>query len=350
MNRRQSLALLGPGLLLSSAALHTPSWAAGKKKDKRPLVLLVPLTGSRAALGHIMQEAALLAKIAAKDGEGELIVLDTAGTPLGAAKAAKEALARDAGIVLGPVFADEASAAAAAVGGKVPVIVFTNDSRARLSGAHVFGITPGQATTAVLRYARTRGVRDLLVIGDGTPWSDAARASALDSQGELGMNVRAIEVRPDQPLPDAGDVPAAVLIPGGGDTLLAAARNLRGTGAQLLATIQGLDYRPAALDALDGAWIASVDPDQFNSFATAFEARNGGDPGAIAALAYDAVLIAQKLREADALDRAGLLNPSGFECVTGPVRFRTDGSCARQFAILVAGADGYSKVAVSQGT
>ena len=35
--------------------------------------------------------------------------------------------------------------------------------------------------------------------------------------------------------------------------------------------------------------------------------------------------------------------------ILGPVRFRTDGSCARSFAILLAGRDGYSKVAVSQG-
>lgn len=350
MDRRQSLRLLGQGLLLSSAACWSSPSLAGKKQDKRPLGLLVPLTGPRAVLGHSMQEAALLAKIAAKDNDGELLVLDTAGTPAGAAEAARQALAKGAGIVLGPLFSDEAAAAAAQIGGKVPVVAFTNNIGAKLSGAHVFGITPSQSTTAVLRYARTRGVRDLLVIGDGADWSNAVRAAALNSQGELGMDVRALDVRDGQPLPDAGQVPAAVLIPGGGPELLAAAKNLRGLGVQLLATMQGLDYRPVALEALDGAWLSSVDPESFADFSSAYEARSGGNPGAIAALAYDATMIAEKLRAADRLDRAGLLDPAGFDCITGPVRFRTDGSCARQFAIVVAGPDGYEKVAVSQGT
>ena len=151
-------------------------------------------------------------------------------------------------------------------------------------------------------------------------------------------------------MPQAGDAPDAVLIPGSGETLIAAARNLTDTGVQLLATVQGVDNRPAALAALNGAWLASVDPDGFGAFAGAYEARNGGDPGAISALAYDAMTISEKLRQAHAIDRAGLLNSEGFDCITGPVRFRTDGSCARQFAILVAGPDGYEKVAVSQGT
>ena len=55
------------------------------------------------------------------------------------------------------------------------------------------------------------------------------------------------------------------------------------------------------------------------------------------------------LRGAGTLNRDGLLAERGFDCVTGPVRFRTDGSCARELAILVAGNGGYAKVATSRG-
>ena len=55
------------------------------------------------------------------------------------------------------------------------------------------------------------------------------------------------------------------------------------------------------------------------------------------------------MRAAGTLGREGLLDGKGFRCVTGPVRFRTDGSVARDFAILVARARGYEPVAVSSG-
>jgi hypothetical protein len=139
-------------------------------------------------------------------------------------------------------------------------------------------------------------------------------------------------------------------VPGSGEAVLAAARNLKDTGVQLLGTLQALDHRPVALEALRDAWLASPDPTAFGTFAGEFAARNGGSPGAIAALAYDAAGIANSLREANNLTGEGLLGSAGFACVTGPVRFRTDGSVARDFAILVARAGGYEPVAVSSGS
>ena len=132
--------------------------------------------------------------------------------------------------------------------------------------------------------------------------------------------------------------------------LLAAARALKDTGVQLLGTFQGLDHRPQALEALDGAWLASPDPATFGTFASEFAARNGGAPGTIAALAYDAAGIANALRGSNKLNTEGLLSATGFHGVTGPVRFRTDGSVARDFAILVARKTGYEPVAVSSGS
>ena len=41
---------------------------------------------------------------------------------------------------------------------------------------------------------------------------------------------------------------------------------------------------------------------------------------------------------------------NSFHGVTGPVRFRTDGSVARDFAIVVAGETGYTPVASSSGS
>lgn len=346
MHRRDLLKLLQSGLVASAASVVIPSsaFASGDKKDKRPIALLVPLTGERARLGLSMRSAALLA-----ENSAFVKTFDTLGTAAGAAAAATAALKAKPALILGPLLADEVPAVSSTVAGRVPIISFSNDSVLKSPGTYIFGITAGQVTSAILRYARGRGVRSVAVIDDGSPWSAAAVLAAGRMETELGLRVRTLAVRVGAPLPDAGE-PDAVLLPGSGEPVLAAARALKDSGVLLLGTLQALDHRPEALSVLEGAWLASPDPVAFGTFSSEFAARNGGEPGAIAALAYDAAGIANSLREAGTLSPEGLLSSQGFHCVTGPVRFRTDGSVARDFAIVVARPNGYEPVAVSSGS
>ncbi len=288
-----------------------------------------------------MRQAALLAE------SGQFVQsFDTGGTAAGAAAAAAKALKAKVALILGPLTSEEVPAVSSTIAGRVPIISFSNNSVLRAPNTWIFGITAGQVTSAILRYARTRGVKSVAVVDDGTPWSAAATLAAGRMEAELGLTITLLRV--DQALP--AEAPDAVLFPGSGEAMLAAARRFKVSGAQLLATLQGLDHRPAALETLDGAWIASPDPVAFGTFAAEFEARNGGGAGTITALAYDAAGIANALRKAGTLGGEGLLDSKGFNCVTGPVRFRTDGSVARDFAVLVARAEGYEAVAVSSGS
>lgn len=343
MNRRRLLGLLQSGLV-ASVALPSSAFAA-EKKDKRPIALLLPLTGPRARLGLSMQKAALLA-----ENSQFVLSFDTGGTAAGAAAAATAAFRKKPALILGPLSAEEVPAVSSAIAGRVPIIAFSNDAVLKSPGTYIFGITAGQVTTAILRYARSRGVKSVTVLDDGSAWGAAASVAAGRMETELGIVVRVLQVRAGQMPGDPGAAPDAVLLPGSGESVLAAARNLKDTGIQLLGTFQGLDHRPQALEALQGAWLASPDPAAFGTFASAFTARNGGEPGTIVALAYDAAGIANSLREANTLNPEGLLDSKGFHGVTGPVRFRTDGSVARDFAILVGKPGGYEAVAVSSGS
>lgn len=271
-----------------------------------------------------------------------LSILDTGGSPAGAVRAALAAVKGGATMLLGPLSAEETRAVAAAV--SVPVLALTNDAGARGGAAFALGITPVQATSAILGYARSRGVRRVLAIDDGSAWARASVAAAKAAEVDLGLSVTAITLA-NGTLP-AGIEADAAFVAG---SAVALAPVLKARGLQLLATMQALDYRPDALTALEGAWIASPDPERFATFASAYAARNGGRPGAIAALGYDAASIAKTLGEADQMTREGVLREAGFDCVTGQVRFRSDGSAARDFAILVPTGGVYRKVAESRG-
>ena len=187
-------------------------------------------------------------------------------------------------------------------------------------------------------------------MGSDSAWNQQSRDAALRLQSELGLAIRPIAATAAAPeallaalrKANGGVLPDALLLPDGGAPFVAVAQALRGSDVQLLGTLQALDYAPASLAALDGAWLAAPDPAGFADFARAYEARNGTAPGAIAALAFDAMGIATAMRAAGVVDRDALLVPAGFRGVAGAVRFRADGSCARDLAILVAHPAGYT--------
>ena len=160
-DRRELLRLMRSGLVVSALASSSsfaqpfgaqpfaakPKAGTKVRPDTRLVALLVPLSGPHAALGTSMANAASLV-----ESSSQLMrAFDTGGTPAGAAAAARAALKARAGLILGPLTSAEVPAVTAAVAGKVPVVAFTNDAAQAATGAFVFGITPAQATSAVLR-------------------------------------------------------------------------------------------------------------------------------------------------------------------------------------------------------
>ena len=298
----------------------------------------MPVTGSSAELGLSMQRASGLAQSAA-DEKTLLTLFDTSDTPEAAARAAAKAVAQGAPAILGPVFAAQTAAVAAAVAGRVSVVSFSNSPAPAGSGIFSFGITPSQSVSAILQYARARGVRRVALIGSGSTWSDEAKRAAQRVGPEIGLtlvdvpalNGSADAVQTLQGL--AGGLPDAALFTGGPADFAAIAQPLQRGGVQVLGTLQALDQPAAGRAALEGAWLSAPDPAAFARFAQAY-APAGKPPGVIAALAYDAARIAGELAAAGTLNREGLLRPAGFGGITGAVRFRPDGRCVREMAIV----------------
>jgi hypothetical protein len=227
----------------------------------------------------------------------------------------------------------------AVVGDRVPVLSLSNDPALDGSGAFRLGVTPSQATGAILDYARGRGVQRVAIAATGqeSGWARGVVAEARRLQPVLG-----ISVLDDLIDTGASDVaswvqpangPDAVLIADGGPAALAMARRLRALDIQCLATLQAIDSRPDALAALDGAWLAASDPEAFQDFARAF-AVQGDNPGLVAALAHDAMAIARRLGQSGAATHQDLVAMGRFSGATGNLRFRADGRCVREMAIL----------------
>jgi branched-chain amino acid transport system substrate-binding protein len=318
--------------------------------------LLVPLSGPSAAIGLTMQRAATLVQPPKGD---EMLIFDTGGTPAGAAAAATQAVRRGARIILGPLFAAETRPVLSAVAGRIPVVAFSNDAALLDSGAFLLGITASQTVSAILQYARGRGIRRTALMAAESGWGAQVSAAADRLQGELGVEIvrlpQGLSAENPTSLMNAlrgggGELPDALMVAEGGGPFAAAGRALAGSGVQLLGTTQALDYAPAALAAARGAWLSAPDPAGLATFMTLYQGKNGGAPGNLAALAYDGASIVEAIRATGRIDRDALLATTRFPAASGAIRFRADGSAVREMGILVAGPDGYTMVDQSAAT
>lgn len=269
------------------------------------------------------------ASFAQAEDAKSLFTLDTAGTPAGATAAAKQALRRGAGLILGPVFSEEVRPVIAAINGRVPVIAFSNDAGLVESGAFLLGITADQAVAPLIAYARGRGVRRVAIWTGVSAWDrqvDEAAARAAQREGVTLIRLIRVEA--------AASMGADAFLLSDGEDIAPAVRTLRSAGVQPLAAFAGLDADSAALADLEGLWLSAPDPAPFATFAQSFEARNGSPPGVITGLARDGAAIAATLQKGGGTDRSAILAAPLFSGICGDVRFHADGSAARRMAVL----------------
>ena len=302
--------------------------------------LLLPLSGTNAAVGAAMAQAAGLAGLGRAAGALPR-TYDTADTADGAAAAARAALEAGARMLLGPLRSDQ-TPAVLEVAGPIPVVTFSNDDRMAEAGAFVFGVTAAQSVSAMFSYALAQGIRRVAVVASPGALGAATSDAAVRIAAAGGLNLSATLLRdPTAPglvqalrAASGGVLPQAVFLPDGGTALAGFARGLRGSSMQIMGSVQWGIGDAAADSNLEGAIFAAPVPDLFQPFSDRYLAAYGTEPGVVAALGHDAVLMALGLGDAGQLTRPGLQRKAGFTGVLGNFRFEKDRRCYRDLSVL----------------
>ncbi len=364
----------------------TPAHLQAESARLVRVALLLPFSSNNAgarAEAASMLDAAQLALFERGHERMVLIPKDTAGTPEGAASAARSALGEGADVILGPLFATgvEPVVAAAAPYG-APVIAFSNDRSAAGQGAYLLNITPESEIARLVEFATRQGVqnfyafvpanaygyrvRDALDIearragavlasyevfspgADADLMTEPARRLAETINASVSASV-SYEIDPfGQPrytrdsfssgtLVEAGSAVSAthaVLLPEGGVRLLALAPLLPYYDVdprivRFMGTSQWSDESVAREPTLNGGWFVAPSAEAGEEFTFDFENAFGAEPRRLSGFAYDAVsLVAHLTRRggADALTAEALENPDGFFGADGLFRFREDGA------------------------
>ncbi len=350
--------------------------------------LLLPLSGTSAALGQALLHAAEMALFDAAAAEFALIVRDTRGTPEGAAQAANEAIGAGAQLIIGPLFSASVRAVTpAAQAAGINVLAFSTDSSVAGDGIFVIGPLPRTQVERIVGYASRQGLRRFAALVPNSAYGQAIVVAMNEATERFGVSMAQIEYydpnaadvsesvrrlasyearaaalaaeraalagRQDQASIEAlerlnrydtlGEIGFdAVLLPEGGARLRSVAPllpfyDIDPAEVRLLGTALWQDPDLGVEPALVGGWFAAPQPELWEAFERRYRAIYEATPPRVASLAYDATALAAVLARsggAEGFTMDALMQPSGFIGTDGVFRFREDGTVERALAVL----------------
>jgi branched-chain amino acid transport system substrate-binding protein len=335
-----------------------PADTLPKDQQRHRVALLVPLSGSNAALGESIANATTMALL---DTQAKSIRLTTYDTAPGAAAAARKAMADGNRLVLGPLTAEDVGPVEAVTrAAKVPLLTYSGDAGVAARDVFVLGTTPDDAIVRVVKFAHAKGARRFALLvpkGDYGTRAAAAYGAAVRAAGGALVGSESYDrsntsvVSAAQRLKSRGGLDAVLIADSPRFAALAAprlkaagARSPRILGTELWSGELSITKTPA----LRGAWFAAVADTRFAQFTTSYKARFGLAPYRQATYGYDSVLltvrIARDWKAGTAFPAARMIDRDGFLGLDGPFRFTATGTSERALEVREVRAGGVTIV------
>jgi len=339
----------GAGTAPAPAPTPTPEPSASTlpaDQTRHRIALLVPMSGSNAAVGQSIANATTMALL---DTNASNLRITTYDTATGAKSAAARAIADGNKLILGPLLADDVGAILSeARPASVPLIAFSNDTTVAGADVFVMGHIPAQSIDRTVRFARARGAVNFAALIPDGEYGTIARSALQQSVSSAGGRVVATEAyaRGNTSIISAAqrlrskDGYDAVLIPDGARLAAVGAAELRTAGAapRILGTeLWSGENLVAGSAGLRGALFAAVSDGRYKRFTDSYTSRFASQPYRISTLGYDAVLltlrIAQGWKIGTAFPTARLRDAGGFLGLDGPFRFMRSGIVERAMEV-----------------
>jgi branched-chain amino acid transport system substrate-binding protein len=335
--------------------------AAGQSFGKGPVrvALLLPLSGDRGLtqVGTSMANAAQLAieyieKTDTLPDNITIVLKDTGDGTGGATQAASQAVQEGASLILGPLKADQVTAAGAvARAAGIPVIGFSNNSGAAGPGVYLLNVLPETEVRRSMGFVKGQGKRAYAGVFPNTDFGRIQEGAFRQAGADLGLNVRAVYnfsseaeartiVTQLVPLLQGGQIdtlfiPDRATAPSFG-VLLEEAGIPAGTVQIVGSADWNGDAAIASTPYLSGAIFPAVDDAGYQALLPEYQARFGAAPHAFATIAYTAAILANASSLAmgtPRYDRAQLTLPGGFNGRDGVFRFLSNGRS--EYALVI---------------
>lgn len=313
-------------------------------QQRHRIALLVPMTGSNAAVGQSIANATTMALL---DTNANNLRITTYDTAAGVREAARKAVTDGNRLILGPLTSDSiAPVVAEAKPARIPVISFSNDTGAASPDVFLLGQIPAQSISRTVRYVRGRGAQSFAVLAPEGDYGQRAEAALKAAVARYGGKVAAVESY-DRGNTSVISAAKRLRARGGYDSVLLAdnsrlaaqaAGQLRASGVRFLGTeLWSGEASIARTPALSGAVFSAVSDGRYKRFSDSYAARFGGPPYRIATLGYDAVLltlrIARDWQPGRTFPTDKLRDSGGFLGLDGAFRFGRDNVVERAMEV-----------------
>jgi len=317
------------------------------------IALLLPQSaqGNGASVANVFKNAAKLGLQDVPNADIQLLVKDTGGTAAGANAAAQQALSEGAELILGPVFSQGVSGAAAtARPAGVPIVGFSSDAGVAGRGVYLLSFLPQDDVARMMSYAARNGRTSIAALFPQNTYG--AVVEAAFRQEAAKHNLRVISILKYQSSSDDIQAKAqeiakfsnrvdSIYFPGDPQAGLFIAQILTANGVdrnrvKFMGSGQWDNPSVFADSSLAGAWFPAPARAGFNTMASKYQSAYGSRPPRNATLAYDAVILAFGLIKTAGPDRfstQALTNPDGFKGTDGIFRFRRNGTNERGLAV-----------------
>lgn len=319
------------------------------------VALLLPLsaTGNAGQIALNLKNASDLALREFQTPAIQILVKDDRGTPEGARAAASEAIREGAQLIIGPLFAQSVSAAAAiAKPANVPIVAFSTDASSASRGVYLLSFLPQTDVERIVSYAASKGKRSYAALLPANAYGTVVEAALQKSVANSGGRLMALEryqldrtsmqekAQAIANLARSGTIDAIVM-PDAGDAApflgqILAANGVSPSQIQFLGSGQWDDTRIAQESNLNGSWYPAPERAGFEAFARRYQAAFGTAPFRAATLAYDATSLASGLSARfgeRSFSVEVLTSPGGFIGLDGAFRLLPDGLNDRGLAI-----------------
>ncbi len=322
------------------------------------VAILLPLSGPQANIGQSLLNAAQLAVYDVGGEKFALLPQDTQGTPEGASAAAQRALADGAQLFIGPVFAPEVEAVRALAHQRnIPILALSNNENLTDTFTYVMGLSPLDQVGRALQHAKRQGISRVAALLPNNPYGQAV-SEAISEEAELqGLQLvklarysatdnLTVTAQTFMTELNAAGGAQALMFGENGAGLLNIAGQLAANGynpaiTRPLGTALWEDGSATRSTALVGGWYAAPAGTQRRAFNARYAQTFGGNPPAIAPLAYDSTALAAVLSRSDArFTEQRMTDPMGFNGVDGIFRLHPSGNVERGLAVFEVGPAG----------
>ena len=337
----------GPAVDTSAPAPEPSATALPTDQTRHRVALLVPLSGSNAAVGQSIANATTMALL---DTNASNLRITTYDTAAGAREAARKAVQDGNKLILGPLLSENVTLVLAeARPANVPIISYSNDESVAAPDVFVMGHLPGQSIRRSVAYAKSKGARNVAAIVPEGEYGQRAELALTNALRAEGMALAGIEqysrgntsiVSASRRLQARGGYDS-VLIADGARLVIQAAGVLKPSGsgsAQLMGTeLLSGESAVTSASAMRGLIFSAVSDNRFKRFSDSYNSRFGGQPYRIATLGYDSVLlalrVAQDWRVGSSFPTGRLYAEDGFLGLDGAFRFGRNGVVDRAMEV-----------------